>query len=257
MTPLHPSAQQGFASGAEQYRRGRPDYPPDVATWLREDLQLGPGRVAIDLGAGTGKFTINLAATGVRVVAVEPVDAMRDELVTSVPTVEALAGTAEAIPLPDSSADAVVCAQSFHWFATETALAEVRRVLKPGGRLGLIWNVRDHSVAWVAHFTEILDAYNTKRAPRHQSSAWKQAFPAEGFGPLRHRTIVHGHKGAPDEVIVNRALSVSFIAALPVDLKREVEAKVRAHIAATPVLADSSDVTFPYVTDMYWCMKTV
>jgi len=89
-------------------------YPADVVSWLREDLQLATGCVAIDLGAGAGKFTINLAGTGVHVVAVEPVDATRDETVMSVPAAKAMAGTAQAKQLPDSSTDSVVCAQPFH-----------------------------------------------------------------------------------------------------------------------------------------------
>ncbi len=147
---VHHAAAQGFGAAAEAYQRARPDYPAVLADWLHDELDLAPGRVVVDLGAGTGKFTPFLRATGARVVAVEPVEAMRAALVAAHPDVEALAGEAERLPLADASVDAIVCAQSFHWFARPAALAEMRRVLKPGGALGLVWNVRDARVAWVA-----------------------------------------------------------------------------------------------------------
>src|SRR5690606_37054894 len=103
-----------------------------------------------DLGAGTGKFVPRLLETGARVVAVEPVAAMRAEFARRHPGVELHGGSAEAIPLADASMDAVVCAQSFHWFATARALSGIRRVLVRGGVLGLAWNVRDETVPWVA-----------------------------------------------------------------------------------------------------------
>jgi ubiquinone/menaquinone biosynthesis C-methylase UbiE len=164
---IHDAAAAGFAVGAGAYVTGRPDYPPEAAQWLREVLGLGPGKTVLDLGAGTGKFIRYLKDTGARVVAVEPVDAMRAELSRRHHDVDALAGTAEAIPLPDASLDAVVCAQAFHWFATTRALPEIRRVLRVGGMLGLIWNVRDESVPWVAAVSAITTPMRaTRRATR-------------------------------------------------------------------------------------------
>jgi len=130
---IHHAAADGYPVTADNYVRGRPDYAPELVGWLRDFIGLGPGKTVIDLGAGTGKFTPRLVATGARVVAVEPVAEMRAKLVAAVSNVAALEGTAEAIPRPDASVDAVVCAQSFHWFATRAALAEIHRVLKPGG----------------------------------------------------------------------------------------------------------------------------
>jgi ubiquinone/menaquinone biosynthesis C-methylase UbiE len=120
---------------------------------LLEDLGLRAGKVVLDLGAGTGKFTRMLLATGASVIAVEPVPQMLEQLAHTAPDSKAIVGAAERIPLADSAVDAVVCAQAFHWFATSAALAEIRRVLKPGGVLGLIWNVRNESVEWVARLT--------------------------------------------------------------------------------------------------------
>ena len=143
---LHVSAATGFAAGAQTYAAGRPEYPEAVEHWLREDLRLGPDRIALDLGAGTGKFLPRLRATGARLIAVEPVPEMLRRLAADNGDVEAVAGSAERLPLIDESVDAIVRAQSFHWFSTPHALGEIRRVLKRGGALGLIWNVRDESV---------------------------------------------------------------------------------------------------------------
>ncbi|BCM82162.1 class I SAM-dependent methyltransferase [Methylobacterium indicum] len=256
MSDLHPAAATGFASGAETYARGRPDYPGALGAWLRDTLRLGPGRRAADLGAGTGKFTRLIAATGAEVTAIEPVDAMRDRLAASVPGVTALAGSAEAMPLPDASLDALVCAQAFHWFSTPEALAEIRRVLKVGGRFGLVWNVRDDATPWVGELTAIMNAHEGD-APRYHTGAWRRLFPAEGFGPLHEDAFPHGHTGTPEQVILDRTLSVSFIAALPETERARVAHDVRTLIARTPDLDGRSEVTFPYRTHVYWCERKV
>ena len=108
---------------------------------------------------------------------------MRAELSHAFPDVDVLEGRAEALPLSDASVDAILCAQAFHWFATREALAEMRRVLKIGGKLGLIWNVRDESVGWVFQLTTLLAPYQGD-APRHESGRWREVFPAEGFSQL-------------------------------------------------------------------------
>ncbi|MBP2301362.1 class I SAM-dependent methyltransferase [Azospirillum picis] len=254
MSSIHRSAADGFAAEAASYVRGRPDYPAEVADWLAGDLGLGKGKTALDLGAGTGKFTTYLVRTGAAVVAVEPVAAMLDQLVERNPGVEAKAGTATAIPLADGSVDAVLCAQSFHWFANGDALDEMRRVLKPGGMLGLIWNVRDERVGWVAELTGIMAPYENG-TPRFYSGEWRRLFPADGFGPLQERHFHHGHTGPAEQVIVDRTLSVSFIAALPPEEKARVGDRLRSLIAGTQELAGKDEVTFPYETAAYFCRK--
>ncbi|HWE81389.1 MAG TPA: class I SAM-dependent methyltransferase [Gaiellaceae bacterium] len=107
----------------------------------------------VDLGAGTGKFSRVLASLGHEVVAVEPDSGMREQLAAVSPGVEVLAGSAEAIPLPDGTVDAVTAAQSFHWFDSAEARTEIARVLRPGGVLAPVWNVRDDSVPWVAELS--------------------------------------------------------------------------------------------------------
>src|SRR5579872_3648760 len=138
-----------FGAAAGLYERARPSYPPEAVGWM---LGEQPVRV-VDLGAGTGKFTRVVAALGHEVIAVEPDPRMRELLAERTSGVTVLAGSAEAIPLSDTSVDAVVAAQSFHWFDTGEARAEIARVLRPGGVLAPIWNVRDDSVPWVAELS--------------------------------------------------------------------------------------------------------
>src|SRR5207247_3916719 len=127
--PIHRAARVGFQVGARQYERGRPDYPGTAVRALVEHLRIGPGSVVLDLAAGTGKLTRQLAPAGPRLVAVEPVEAMRATLARTVPGVWAVGGRAEAIPLAGGSVDAAVVAQAFHWFDPDAALAELHRVL--------------------------------------------------------------------------------------------------------------------------------
>jgi len=252
MTVMHPTAAEGFSRGTDAYIRGRPDFPRAALAWLREDLGLKSDKTVIDLGAGTGRFTRLLVETGAAVIAIEPVAAMRDRLVRELPEVTAMSGHAQNIPLPDSSADVLTCAQSFHWFATAESLAEIHRVLKPGGALGLIWNVRDQSMDWVRKLTTIIDPYEGE-APRYDNGEWRAVFPAPGFSELREKSLPHAHIGSPAQVIVDRVASVSFIAALDESTRARVLAEVRAMIDATPELAGHNSIRFPYVTRAWWC----
>ncbi len=250
MSAIHTAAATGFDADADRYARGRPDYPAEVGAWLRDRLQLNPGSVAIDLGAGTGKFTRRLVATGARVTAIEPAAAMRARLLADLPGIDVLDGSATAIPLPDQSADIIVCAQAFHWFATAAALAEMHRVLRPGGTLGLIWNTRDDSAPWVKRLFSIIEPYEGD-VPRFHSGAWRGVFPATGFGPLIEARFRHEHVGPAEAVIVDRLLSVSFIASLPAPERERVAAALRAFAAGDPDLARQQDVAIPYVTHAY------
>ncbi|EUA44075.1 ubiE/COQ5 methyltransferase family protein [Mycobacterium xenopi 3993] len=110
----------------------------------------------LDLGAGTGKLTTRLVERGLDVVAVDPIPEMLDVLRKSLPDTPALLGTAEEIPLPDNSVDAVLVAQAWHWFDPARAIPEVIRVLRPGGRLGLVWNTRDERLGWVRELGRII-----------------------------------------------------------------------------------------------------
>ncbi|PRY16122.1 class I SAM-dependent methyltransferase [Kineococcus rhizosphaerae] len=134
---------RSFGAAAGEYARARPGYPDDAVDFL-----VAGARRVLDLGAGTGKFTASLVARGLDVVAVEPSPQMLAELRSTL-DVEAHEGSAEATGLPDACVDAVVVAQAWHWVDPARAVPEVARVLRPGGTLGLVWNVRDESVPWV------------------------------------------------------------------------------------------------------------
>lgn len=251
---VHPAAAKGFAASSEAYVTGRPDYPPQIVEWLRGDLALGAGKLALDLGAGTGKFIPALHATGASVIAVEPVGAMRARLTETNPGVDIRAGSAEHIPLASGSVDAVVCAQSFHWFANARALGEIRRVLKPGGSLGLVWNVRDEGVPWVMALAAIADRH-AGTTPGYWTQEWRSVFPADGFKPLTERHFPHHHTGSPERVIIDRTLSISYIAALPQAEQDAIAGQIRTVIAATPELAGKPEVTIAYKTAAYCCRK--
>ncbi|WEJ71801.1 class I SAM-dependent methyltransferase [Pseudomonas sp. PSE14] len=250
MTDVHGSAREGYAREAKAYAHGRPDYPEALVGWLGEELEIGPGKEVVDLGAGTGKFTALLQRTGAQVTAIEPVAAMREQLSATLPAVRALNGTAQAIPLVAGSLDALTCAQAFHWFADGRSLTEIHRVLRPGGRLGLVWNVRDERVDWVAEVTRIVERYEGS-TPRFHTGEWRRAFAGARFAPLRLREFSHQHIGPPEQVIVARILSVSFIAALPDEQKQRVAEQLRELIATHPALKDRAEVAFPYRTEAY------
>lgn len=251
---VHRAALDGYGAGADTYARGRPDYPPELTAWLREVAGVVPGCRVVDLGAGTGKFTRRLLALQADTVAIEPVDAMRAKLQAEVPGAPALAGSASAMPLPDASVDVVVCAQAFHWFATRQALDEIVRVLKPGGRLALVWNLRDASVPWVARMDAIADAHEGE-VPRFYQGRWRQAFPHPELGPLAESRFVQQHTGSPDDVIVRRVLSTSFIAALDDAGRAEVEAALRTMIDDEPSLRGRPVVSVPYLSFAYCARK--
>lgn len=172
-----------FAEVADAYERARPTYPEDAVRWL-----VGDGAVdVVDLGAGTGKLTRVLVALGHRVTAVEPLAEMRAELESRVPTVTALAGTAEDLPLPDGSADVVTCGQAFHWFDHTRAMPEIARVLRADGRLALVWNSRDDSDPWTMRLSEIIGNETV------QESDLVPVVESRLFGPVEHERFSFEH----------------------------------------------------------------
>jgi SAM-dependent methyltransferase len=143
-----------FGAAAQAYDRARPSYPQHA---VLDALGPPPLRV-LDLGAGTGKLTRVLVGAGYDVVAVDPDAEMLEVLGRGSPAVARHVGTAEAIPLPDAAVDAVVAGQAFHWFDVAVAGPEIVRVLRPGGRVALLWNIRaTGSVPWIAAYDELVD----------------------------------------------------------------------------------------------------
>jgi ubiquinone/menaquinone biosynthesis C-methylase UbiE len=252
--PIHPTAAKGFEIGADSYERGRPDFPKDAVDYLIRSLEIKPQSKVMDLGAGTGKFTRLLIPTKAVLTAVEPVEKMRQKFRSVLPEIEILMGTAENIPAPDSSFEAVVVAQAFHWFDGYSALKEIHRILKPNGKLGLIWNVRDESVDWVSELTRIVDAHEVG-APRYKTYEWKKAFDqTTGFTPLENRAFKYLQKGTA-ETVVDRVQSISYISALSEKDRENVLQQVRVLLNGHPKTKGMEKLEIPYNTDVYWCTK--
>jgi ubiquinone/menaquinone biosynthesis C-methylase UbiE len=251
---LHQAAAQGFSGAAASYEEGRPTYPPAAVARLARELKLRPGREVLDLAAGTGKLTALLVGTGASVVAVEPVAEMRAVLERALPGVRALSGTAESIPLGDGSVAAVTVGQAFHWFRGDEALAEIHRVLRAGGSLGLVWNDRATSSGWVGRLSEIMEPHRGD-TPTFRSVAWRDAFARTPlFGPLQHAETKQIHR-LPPEGVVARVASVSFVAALPEPERAQVLAEVRDLLATDPDTRGRAELEMPYRTDVYWTKR--
>ncbi|HEY6838339.1 MAG TPA: methyltransferase domain-containing protein [Geobacteraceae bacterium] len=247
---IHRTAAEGFTRAAASYERGRPGYPTAAIDLLVNGLSLGPGKVVVEAGAGTGKFTRLLAPSGARIIAVEPVAEMRGKLSALLPEVEVLDATAESVPLPDNSVDAMVAAQAFHWFRGKEALAEFHRVLKRGGKLGLIWNRRDESVDWMAKLAQIVDRFE-EGAPRYKSGDWVRAFDDTTlFGPLHHTEFGYTQTGTIDTVL-ERVASMSFIAAMSAVERERVLDEVRSLVLHHPATRGRERIGIPYRTDVY------
>jgi SAM-dependent methyltransferase len=248
---IHDSARSGFTIGAASYERGRPDYPEGAVAWMAGQLGLGPGRTVVDIGAGTGKLTRLLVPTGATVIAVEPVEAMSDVLHQLLPTVELVQGTADRTGLAPSSADAVTAGQAFHWFATPSGLAEIHRILRPSGGLGLIWNQRSRQhPTWVAVDALIDDLRRSE--PDQNSLEWRQVLEASDlFTPLTVATFDQAQHLAPEE-LVDRVISISYVAILPEDQKAELAARLR-EVAQNAERSDQGLVTLPYRTSAFVC----
>jgi SAM-dependent methyltransferase len=228
---LHPAAAAGFARGAADYEGGRPGYPREAVEWLAERLGLGVGRTVVDLAAGTGKLTRLLALTGGRVIAVEPLAEMRALIG---PPAEPLDGTAEAIPLPDGSADAVTVAQAFHWFDAASAIAEIRRILRPAGSLALIWNDRGDEDPLNRSIRELIEPYRAG-TPTHRGRPWQGAFEqSDAFGPPEGRSFDNPQRVEAD-ALAERIASISFISALPASERERVLAAIRELAGDGPV----------------------
>jgi SAM-dependent methyltransferase len=249
---VHRSAALGFERAAEAYEHGRPGFPARAISFLADRLRLRSGTTLVELGAGTGKLTRLLVPSGARIVCIEPVAAMRAALVAALPGVRAIGALAEDLPLPDRSADAAVAAQAFHWFDAGRAVAELARVLRDGAGLALVWNVRDEDAGWVRAMSDLIEPFRGD-TPGHRAMRWPEAFArTDAFTPLVRTTFGYGHRTTPDGV-VDRTLSISFIAALPDDERAAVADGMRRLLASDPDTAGRAEIVFPYRTDVWTC----
>ena len=255
MKPIHHAAQQGFSQAAELYQQVRPDYPNEIVNWLKQELQLDQSSCVVDLGAGTGKFIPYLEQVTSDIIAVEPVQAMREQLSLAHPEIKTLDAYSTEIPLSPQSVDAVLCAQSFHWFANIETLNEIYQLLKIDGHLGLIWNQRDIEVNWVKALADILQLLE-QDTPRYHSGDWKKVFEHQFLFRLESvKVYSQVQKGTVEQVVSQRLLSTSFIAAMTekqqLELKQQFEQVVYEYTGKQP----QNEIEFPYITYAYHFKK--
>jgi len=221
-----------FGNSAREYELGRPRWPDELIDRVAGELEFGSDATVLDLGAGTGKLTRDLVPRFGRVIAVEPDDAMRAVLEEGVPEAESLAGSAEAIPLPDASVDAVFTAEAFHWYASDESVGEIVRVLRPRGGLVILWNLDfgDPDPPMGEEVDRVIDvAFAKGGAPgigKVLSGFWREPIAKGPFEPLQESEVERTVTRTRDQWLANM-LSVSSIAALS-DADRE-EFAARLH----------------------------
>jgi ubiquinone/menaquinone biosynthesis C-methylase UbiE len=247
--PIDDVAARGFQAGAAAYEIARPGYPDEALDLVATELGLTHGTTVCDLAAGTGKLTRRLVDLGASVTAVEPVEAMREQARATVPGAHVVDGTAEAIPLPDASVDVVTVAQAFHWFDAQPALAEIARVLTPGGGLALLWNERDERTAWVAEMSRLI-RWHERTVSRYQHVDWAEVVAAsQHFTPLEERGV-QWDQPMTREILADRVRSISYVAVMPTAERERLAAEVTALVARREEPFD-----LPYVCRIQWCRR--
>ncbi|GAB3978729.1 class I SAM-dependent methyltransferase [Plantactinospora veratri] len=247
MRHLHASS---FGAAATAYAEHRPDYARAAIRWA---LQSAPGARVLDLGAGTGKLTATLVELGADVTAVEPDPAMLTELRGVLPDVPALPGSAEAIPLPDASVDAVLAGNAMHWFDMAVAGPEIARVLAPGGILAGLWNVVDDRVDWVAGLARV--SGSAAIGPRDTPASWRAEtadahLPKTGgaarFGSAEQAEFPHGQLRTADSLVATLATRAGMLV-MPERERQATLGRIRAFLASRPETADGG-FTLPMLT---------
>ena len=231
-----------FGLVADSYERGRPGYPEEAVRWLVGNEPLD----VVDIGAGTGKLTRSIVALGHRVTAIEPLPEMLELLATAAPGARPILGSAEVIPLPDQHADVVTAAQAFHWFDHAVALPEITRVLRPGGRLALVWNTRDDREPWVAELSRTIGSETIQRSDAVE--------PIEGsgvFGPVELATFEWKQR-VDRAMLRDLVLSRSYCASKPSAEREVVLADVDRLFDAR---ATKGEIELPYVVECFRATK--
>ncbi|MFE7227574.1 class I SAM-dependent methyltransferase [Nocardioides sp. NPDC057577] len=244
---LHASS---FGTAATAYAAHRPDYAHDAVRWA---LRPAPGPRVLDLGAGTGKLTATLAAMGADVTAVEPDPEMLGELRRELPEISAHRGSAESIPLPDASVDAVLAGNAMHWFDMAVAGPEIARVLTPGGVLAGLWNTVDDDVDWVADLARVSGP--AAIGPRDTPASWRTetaalhlpTTPAPArFGSPAQRGFPHGQRRTADSLVATLGTRAGMLV-MPEDERESALARIRNYLA-TRSETSAGEFTLPMVT---------
>ncbi|MGW6398065.1 class I SAM-dependent methyltransferase [Streptomyces sp. NPDC055134] len=244
---LHSSS---FGAAAPAYAEHRPDYAQAAVRWA---LEPASGLRVLDLGAGTGKLTAALVVLGAEVIAVEPDPAMLTELGRALPTVRALPGSAEAVPLPDASVDAVVAGNAMHWFDMDVAGPEIARVLAPGGVLAGLWNVFDNQVDWVGELERV--SGSAAIGPRDTRSSWRAEtagahLPSVGlvarFGSPEQTEFPHGQRRTADSLVATFATKAGVLV-MPEQEREATLDPIRAFLKSRPETA-RGEFTLPMLT---------
>jgi ubiquinone/menaquinone biosynthesis C-methylase UbiE len=254
---MDPLAERAFGTRADDYERHRAGWPAEAVERALAGAGAGAESTVVDLAAGTGKLTRELVPRVARVIAVEPSDDMRRELAERVPEAEARDGTAESMPLDDASVDAVLAGEAFHWFCTPEAVAEIARVVRPGGGLALLWNAHDFgSDPWVRAMGELLDS---RRAPgvtpinRKHTGLWRRVFDDSAFEPLSPPFQTRHEQRTDVDGLVAHIATWSFVGALEDEPRAALVRDLADLLRREHPSPD--DAAIPYRTDVYWTRR--
>ncbi len=239
----------GFETGSDTYERARPGYPDAAVAHLAEIAGIGAASRVLDLAAGTGKLTRQLQERGAACLAIEPSGSMREVFTMTVHGVPLVAGTAERLPVATGAFDAVVVAQAFHWFDAPVALAEIARVLRPGGWLGLIWNERDETDPMVAELVRI--SKWDRSAPYPVGMDFGSVIGRSGlFGPVE-RTKYGWVQWLERGTFVDQVASRSYVQVLAPEDQRVLLDQVAAFAATL-----TEPIALPYIADLFCARVT-
>lgn len=246
---VHPTAAAGFVR-PDIYDKGRPGYPRAAV----EALGLVASMTVADLGCGTGKITEQLAETGARVVGIEPLARMLTTFKLTHPDIPAAQGQAEAVPAADGSFDVVLCASAFHWFDHARALPEIHRVLRPRGRLAIVWNRRDALEGWAKEFWEITEAHRGD-TPGYRTGTWRTAIDRSAlFGPIVEQSFEHTQH-TDRAGLLARVASISFIELLGAEKRNGVLEQAERFLDSHPDTRGRELFELPYRTALYVCER--
>ncbi|XP_067044852.1 uncharacterized methyltransferase Mb3374-like [Acropora muricata] len=258
-----------FSTDLSLYEKGRPEYTKESVEFLLCQVGLlskitKERTTLLEIGAGTGKFTramvevLTSRNASVEITASDPKPEMCEAFRRLVPGIKMLQFPAEDIALPDESVPVIICAQAFHWFASDKSVAEICRVLEPGGKFGLIWNHRDHSQPWVRALQDIVDPFVKKKDMPGDARElkWTESLNKSGkFTPVERNNKFQTYVEGDMDKIVAVIMCISAITQSSEEVRRSTEVKVREVLTNHPDLQGAQVYKLPYITDICWCAK--